>query len=231
MTNAAQQALSSPKIRLQSSWKTALAVRARHLFWLKTAGVTAVTFAFLAGYFYLLQYPISTPTMMPLTVIDAAIPLQPPMMLAYLSLWLYVGVGPGLELRLRDLLAYAAWMSAMCASALLIFLLYPTQVPVAAPASMDFFGFELIRGIDTAANAFPSMHVAAAVFTVVRIDETLQRIVAPAGLRVVNALWCACILYSTLAVKQHVVVDILGGILLALIFVWPSQIYRPRPVA
>jgi len=34
---------------------------------------------------------------------------------------------------------------------------------------------------------------------------------APAWLRVVNVAWAAGIVYSTMAVRQHVLVDVLGG--------------------
>lgn len=201
----------------------------RHLFWLKALGVTGVTALFMTGYIHVLRHPASEPVKMPLTALDAAIPLQPPMMLVYLSLWLYIGIGPGLELRLRDLLAYAAWMSSLCLSGLAIFRFWPTQAPVAPPTDVDFIGFALVTGIDTAANACPSMHVAAAVFAAIRIDESLRRIRAPFWLQAINALWCACIVYSTLAVKQHVVLDLLGGVALALAFVWLSQKWRPQP--
>lgn len=199
------------------------------MFGLKVFGVALVTSLFMAAYIYLLRHPWSEPVKMPLTALDAAIPLQPPMMLAYLSLWLYVGVGPGLELRLRDLLAYAAWMSSQCLSGLAIFLFWPSQAPVAPPTGVDFIGFSLVTGVDTAANACPSMHVAAAVFTAIRIDESLRRIGTPFWLHVVSALWCSLIVYSTLAVKQHVVLDLVGGAALALAFVYLSQKCRPQP--
>jgi membrane-associated phospholipid phosphatase len=35
--------------------------------------------------------------------------------------------------------------------------------------------------------------------------------------------------YSTLTVKQHVVLDLLGGAALALALVWLSLQWRPRP--
>lgn len=166
---------------------------------------------------------------MPLTALDTVIPLQPPWMLAYLSLWFYVGIGPGLESRLKDLLAYAAWMGTMCLSGLTIFLFWPTQAPLAIPTGVDFIGFDLVKGLDTSANACPSMHVAAALFTAIRTHESLQRVRPPAWLPALNVLWCLCILYSTLAVKQHVVLDILGGAALALLFVALSQKWRPLP--
>lgn len=53
--------------------------------------MTVVTSLFMAGYIHLLRHPGSVPVKMPLTDLDAAIPLQPPMMLAY-----------------------AAWMSNLC---------------------------------------------------------------------------------------------------------------------
>lgn len=210
-------------------WKSALAQRVRHHFWLKAAGVTVVTLLFLAGYFYLLRHPSGNPTVMPLTKLDAAIPMHPPMMIAYLSLWLYVGVGPGLEARLVDLWTYAVWMGAMCACGLAIFLLWPTQTPLIALVNVDGFGFELLKGLDAPGNACPSMHVAAAVFTALRIQTTLRRLPAPTWLCAINILWCAAILYSTLALKQHVIIDVAAGAALAVVFVYLSQVNQSRP--
>lgn len=218
-----------PIIDNQPCWTSALAQRVRHHFWLKAAGVTVVTLLFLAGYFFLLRHPFGNPTVMPLTKLDAAIPLYPPMMIAYLSLWLYVGVGPGLEARLVDLWNYAAWMGAMCACGLAIFLLWPSQTPLVALADVDGFGFELLKGLDAPGNACPSMHVAAAVFTALRVHGTLRRLSAPSWPKAINALWCTAILYSTLAVKQHVIVDVAGGAVLAVVFVYLSQANKPRP--
>ncbi len=71
------------------------------------------------------------------------------------------------------------------------------------------------------------MHVAVAIFTALRIDVVLRSIRAPLRMRALNAAWFAVIAYSTLAIKQHVVLDVVAGALLGLIFAWMSLRWRP----
>jgi membrane-associated phospholipid phosphatase len=61
----------------------------------------------------------------------------------------------------------------------------------------------------------------------VRVDEVLRSTRSPLLLRLLNAAWFAVIVYSTLAIKQHVVWDVAAGALLGLIFVLPSLRWRP----
>ena len=106
-------------------------------------------------------------------------------------------------------------------------LLLPTQVPLRIPTVDTFPGMAVLHGIDETGNACPSMHVAAAVFTVVRVRDVLRLVRAPAALRLLNVAWCVAIVYSTLAIKQHVVLDVVGGTALGLAFALMSLRWRP----
>jgi len=59
--------------------------------------------------------------------------------------------------------------------------------------------------------------VAFAVFTAVWIDLLLRRMGKHGALRALSWCWCAGILYSTLATKQHVAIDVLAGTALGLV--------------
>ena len=83
------------------------------------------------------------------------------------------------------------------------------------------------QGVDAAGNACPSMHVAVAIFTAIWVEHILRGAGAPAWLRLVNGLWFAAIVYSTLAVKQHVVLDAVAGAVLGIAFAIPSLRWRP----
>ena len=87
--------------------------------------------------------------------------------------------------------------------------------------------FALLQGVDAAGNACPSLHVATAMFSAVWIDHLLRRLNVPPAARLVNAIWFVAIAYSTLAVKQHVVVDVLAGVVLGLVFALVSLRLRP----
>ena len=60
-----------------------------------------------------------------------------------------------------------------------------------------------------------------------RIEHVLRGAGAPRTLRALNIAWFAAIAWSTLAVKQHVVLDVLAGAALGLAFVGPSLRWRP----
>jgi membrane-associated phospholipid phosphatase len=71
--------------------------------------------------------------------------------------------------------------------------------------------YAVLKGLDASGNACPSMHVAASVFTGFWMDRLLQAMAAPRWTRWLLAGWCVAIVYSTLAVKQHVLLDVIAG--------------------
>jgi membrane-associated phospholipid phosphatase len=208
-------------------WTAELAFRARQLFWLKLIGTTLWTSVFFVGYFHLLRNPAYPVTVMPLTWFDALVPFQPAMLVPYLSLWLYIGVAPGLQRGFWPLAAYSAWMTALLLTGLAFFHYWPTAVPPLGIDRTAHFGFAMLEGVDANGNACPSMHVAASVFTAVRLHAVLREIGAPALWRWLNLAWVLLIAWSTMAVRQHVALDVLGGVLLGLVFAYPSLRWRP----
>lgn len=208
-------------------WPTEIAVRMRRHFMLKLFGTTAFVWIFFIGYFYLLRNPAYPVVVMPLTALDRLIPFQPATLFAYLSLWLYVGIAPGLQLTFRELMGYAMWAGALCVTGLGIFHFWPTAVPPLAFDVTGHTGFRMLQGVDAAGNACPSMHVAVAMFTVVWVDNMLRTARAPAGLRAANLAWFLAITWSTLAIKQHVVLDVLAGAALGMAFALISLRWRP----
>ena len=213
-----------------AGWPAALWLRMRHLFWLKLIGTSAFMWVFFIGYFHVLRFPVVPVTTMPWTALDALIPFQPAWLAAYLTLWFYVGMAPGLLLGVRNLVVYGLWVAALSATGLACFYLWPTAVPEVAPIDVGLHpGFAMLQGVDAAGNACPSLHVATAMFSAVWIDHVLRLTRAPSALRVLNGLWLAAIAYSTMAIRQHVVLDVLAGALLGLGFAWLSLRHQPRP--
>jgi len=207
----------------------------RYLF-LKVSVTSVVIGIFLFLYLHLLNHPAYPVTTMPSTALDRAFPLVPEALFLYLSLWLYVGAGPGLQLRLIDLVNYAAWSILLCVAGLAIFYFWPTQVPPHGLDLSPYFGFAMLQGIDAAGNACPSMHVAFASFTVIRVDNVLRVIGAPKIIRAANVAWFLAIALSTLSIKQHVALDVLAGLALGTAFAaaslqWGFAIPKSRPSA
>jgi membrane-associated phospholipid phosphatase len=199
-------------------WQRQAAHRFSTLWLLKACGTAAFMPLFFLGYFGVLQYPLSPATVMPLTVVDAWIPFTPAAFGFYVALWFYVSLPPAFLPDLRQLVAYGLWIAALCLCGLAIFWLWPTAVPRADIDWTAYPEMALIKGIDLAGNACPSLHVATAVFSAVWLGHLLKSIGAPRLLVASNWLLCAAIVWSTLATRQHVFLDVLAGAALGLIF-------------
>ena len=193
---------------------------------LKVLATTVVIGLFFVAYFHLLHHPEHAVRTVPLTALDRIIPFEPAALFVYLTLWLYVGVGPGLQPNLRALVAYGFWIGGLCAAGLVIFLLWPTNVPPTGVDPSRYAGFSMLQGVDAAGNACPSMHVATAIFTMLRLQDVWRRIGAPTLIQIVNLTWCSAIVLSTLFIKQHVVLDMISGALLGAAFAIASLCAR-----
>lgn len=190
--------------------------------WLKGLGTTIFISVFFVAYFYLLKHPAYPTTLMPITLIDRLIGFQPPALPLYLSLWIYVSLPPALLSTRRELYGFGLAMAATCLAGLAVFYFWPTAVP---PVDIDWTQYpdvHFLKNIDAAGNAFPSLHVATAVFSGVWLHHLLHRFAAPRWLRIINLLWGIGIVYSTLATRQHVAVDVLGGLVLGGVAAWLS---------
>lgn len=201
------------------------AVLCRHVY-LKGIGTTLFIGLFFGAYFYLLKNPAYPPTVMPFTWLDRLIAFQPQALPFYLSMWVYVSLPPALLATRRELALYGLVIAATCLAGLIVFYFWPTAVPAADIdwAQSPDLGF--LKSIDASGNACPSLHVTTAVFSGVWLHHLLRRFAAPRWILIVNWAWCIGIVYSTLATRQHVVVDVLAGLALGLPAAWLSLRHR-----
>jgi len=195
----------------------------------KGIGTTLFISVFFVAYFYLLKHPAYPATVMPFTVVDSLISFQPLAMPIYLSLWVYVSLPPALLATRRELYGYVVAIAGTCLVGLFIFYFWPTVVP---PVNIDWTqhpNVDFLKNIDAAGNAFPSLHVATAVFSGIWLHHLLRRFGAPWWILSFNGIWCVGIVYSTLATRQHVAVDALAGLVLgALAAYWSLRHRRSR---
>lgn len=183
-----------------------------HLWWIKAPGSALFIWVFFEAYFFLLRHPATTAFEMPLTWIDRALPMQWWAWLPYLSLWVYITLPPALMPNVRQLLFYGLSVGLVCGAGLACFYYWPTIVPALTKPPED--SLALVQGIDAAGNACPSLHVAIAVFSAIWLHHQLCAIGISRFWRLGNWVWCLAIVYSTLATKQHVLIDMLAGIAL-----------------
>ena len=203
-------------------WFRAIARRMAVLWHLKAAGTTAFMTLFFWAYFTVLEHPYRPPVVMPTMAIDHWISLAPWAYVVYVSLWIYVSLPPALMLNFRTLLHYGLWVSAMCTFCLFIFWWMPTQTPMQDIDWSLYPGLSLIKGVDAPGNAFPSLHVASAVFSAIWLRRILVVIKAPFWLLALNVAQCLAIAWSTIATMQHVAWDVLAGATVGTLFAWAA---------
>jgi membrane-associated phospholipid phosphatase len=206
--------IKSRMIKPGTAWYRQIAAAFTRHMWLKAIGTPLFIAVFFGAYFYLLKYPVHTITIMPITWLDRLVPFQPMAMPLYISLWVFVSLPPALLATRRELFIYGGGMTATCTIGLLIFYFWPTAVPVADIDWALYPGVDYLKSLDAAGNACPSLHVATAVFSAIWLHFSLSRFTAPRWLLALNWAWCTGIAYSTVATRQHVVVDVLAGLLL-----------------
>ncbi|MEE9331576.1 MAG: phosphatase PAP2 family protein [Methylophilaceae bacterium] len=182
---------------------------------LKCIGLTIFISLFFTAYFYVLNHPAFPVTVIPNTYLDRLIGFQPLALPIYLSLWVYVAFPAMLTIKLRELYEFTLSIALMSTVGLVIFYFWPTTIPVneidwALHPSINF-----LKSVDAAGNACPSLHVATALFSGAWLGYILRRTNAPFWVKAINIIWCVSIIYSTLATRQHVVLDVLGGLVLA----------------
>ncbi len=185
---------------------------------LKAAGTMAFMGLFFWGYFAVLRAPWSVPFTMPLTWLDAQIPFSPHAYPFYISLWVYVSLPPALLSHLRALLVFGGWMAAMCVFCLAFFLFFPTTVPAFSVPWEAYPQMAVIRGLDASGNACPSLHVASAIFAAFWLHRLVGTCRLPRFMLFLNLAQCLLIIWSTLAIRQHVVWDVLAGTLVGVLF-------------
>lgn len=189
---------------------------ATHMY-LKGFGTMLFIGLFFGAYFYVLRHPVYPTTLIPAIFVDRLIPFQPSAFYAYITLWVYVSLPPALLATRRELYAYGTAMAATCVAGLGIFYFWPTAVP---PVDIDWTRYpdmDFLKHLDASGNACPSLHVATAVFSGIWLHRLLRRFGAPSWTQLVNGAWCAGIVYSTIAIRQHVALDALAGLVLGVL--------------
>lgn len=165
------------------------------------------------------------PTEMPVFAVDRAVPFESGWTWIYLSVFLLVPI-PALLLADRALLKrQAVELGVVGLVSNVIFLVWPTSVPRPA-AEGTGAAWRMLTAGDLPVNACPSLHASLAVFAALWIVPALRNrfalIAAAWG-------WALVILWSTLATKQHVLVDIVAGGALALLVVLVGRTLARAP--
>ena len=155
---------------------------------------------------------------LPVTFIDRAVGFSPGWIWAYVSLALLVPLAPLVATRRDELRRYAIGLTLLCAPCFVIFLLLPVAGPRPGPEAQVTGLYAAIVSIDRPSNSLPSLHAGLTVYSLLFAHRVFGRGLRGAGhgAFVTGAIvWGALILYSTLATKQHWVLDLPPAIVIA----------------
>ncbi len=160
------------------------------------------------------------PLYLPMTALDRAVPFIPETLWIYISEWIFF---PLIYFTCRDLTnqnKYIYSFMSLQAVSVFIFWVWPTTYPREAfplPGYLDAitaFTFENLRKTDSPANCCPSLHVSGVYLSAfIFLDERRKQL--PYYLT-----WATLIALSTLTTKQHYILDVVAGLLLAVTFYW-----------
>ena len=149
----------------------------------------------------------------PELALDRLLPLQPVWALVYGALYLFLILLPVFVVRQREhirrtVFAYLTiWLTAYG-----FFVAYPTiapRPPEVIGSGFIVWGLQCLYGADPPYNCFPSLHVAHS-FVSALTSYRVHR-----GLGIVAVLCASLVGLSTLFTKQHYILDVIAGVLLA----------------
>jgi membrane-associated phospholipid phosphatase len=193
------------------SWLRQVWPRVRTLWVVKVTGTIMSMPLFFVVYFWLLKHPLFPVIIIPRTAVDRLIGFCPETLPLYVSLWVYVALPPMFLKNRRELGSYGLAVVGLSVIAFCFFLFWPTSVPRSEIDWSQHPSVSFLKTVDATGNACPSLHVAFAVFTAIWLEHLLCEMGAGRLVRALNWLWCLGILYSTIAIRQHVALDVLAG--------------------
>jgi membrane-associated phospholipid phosphatase len=196
-----------------SRWRTAVASLARPY---RVTGSMVALVALIPFYILLPAYFPPDARYVPELALDRAIPLVPSWSLVYGALYLFLILLPvfivrdeeGIRSTVRAYLL--VWLTAYA----FFFVIYPTEAPRpdrVTGRGFGAWGLRALYGADPPFNCFPSLHVAHS-FVSALASHRVHRSIG------IVAMGCATLVaVSTLFTKQHYVLDVVAGSVLALV--------------
>lgn len=192
----------------------ALVDRFRQHFKLKSAILVCLLVTVCLPFLLLERHPLLAVTYCSENWVDREIPFTPMAAWPYLSLWLYIALGGMMLVRKRDCWRCCWIMVAMGLIGNFVFLIHPTAVPARPEVSIQPYVFVLAN--DGTGNACPSLHVAYTVVAAIMIQDWLSCFRGRTFLRGIAWTWGVVIILSTMAIRQHLAIDVAWGIVLGI---------------
>jgi membrane-associated phospholipid phosphatase len=188
-----------------------------------------VNLLFWAGYGILGRSAVFPIRAVPLTPLDEAVAFTPePWGWIYFSAYIYSAVLPWLLTSREHIRRYAAGIACMALISFTIYFFFPTPSPRPSDVG-ESLPMQLIANLDGPYNAFPSLHAGFILFMGLLAWRMFGRI-APRFTLACAIPWGTAVFYSTLATKQHYVLDLIAGALIGILadaFAWRRGTANP----
>jgi membrane-associated phospholipid phosphatase len=145
---------------------------------------------------------------------ERRIPFVPFFILPYMSIDLFFVVAPFLCRTDRELSIFVKRISAAIIIAGICFLLFPLRFAFPRPNADGWLGalFDWFRGMDAPYNLLPSLHAA---LTLILLNSYFRY--TRGFVRIATMTWFVLIALSPVLTYQHHVIDIVGGVVLAVL--------------
>lgn len=174
------------------------------------------------------HYPIFEPKLLPMFWVDRVVPFIPQTIWIYLSEYFFFAT---IFVFFKDMVnanKYIYSFVALQCVSVAIFFLWPTTYPrelfPLIPAEMDrwtYYAFSYLRSTDSPTNCAPSLHVSSVYLSsFIYLDDQREKFF-------LFFLWGTAIAVSTLTTKQHYLVDVISGFLMAVLFYKTFHRYVP----
>lgn len=144
--------------------------------------------------------------------LDRMIPFNPYSIIPYFSLYILIPLA-FFKCQPKKIITLTNGFCLISLMATSIYFIFPTtinRVGVVENSGFLYIFIGLFYQIDTSFNCFPSQHCALAILCTACLMATDKLINS------MYFLWCLLILWSTVAVRQHLAIDLIGGIFLGL---------------
>jgi membrane-associated phospholipid phosphatase len=173
---------------------------------------------------------LSVATTLPWTRVDASVPFVPATVWIYMSDYLLVASAFLLCSTWSEVKRFSRAYFVLLVFGSAVHLLWPTTFPREwFPIEGEGFTlrvFQLLRQVDLPTSCMPSMHVAGSYLAAFSLWRK------PRAVFTLWTSWATAVAVSTLTAKQHYLVDVIAGLLLAgafwlLFFARPSQAVAP----
>ena len=148
---------------------------------------------------------------------ERRIPFVPFFILPYMSIDLFFVVAPFLCRTDRELSILAKRIATAIILAGICFLLFPLRFAFPRPHADGWLGalFDWFRGMDAPYNLLPSLHAA---LTLILLNVYFHQL--RGFIRAATMIWFVLVALSPVLTYQHHVIDIVGGVVLAVLCFW-----------